>query len=899
VALLGIVVWAATRPSSSPVANVPAIANDVPVATPAGVPPRPPVVGTQTSSVPPPPHFTTANSGLTNSATSGAPPVIDSGQPINSSVTSGPQAGEPQSNGSVEISPPDVSGSPPPSAELKLTRLNLFGVDHRQLSFSRGGNRLAAYGADEDHCTVSSMFGDIHNEGHQAHYAGFSESEDALLLVHPENKIVLFDAQPGHNALKATLVPGGPVIQAEFSPDGKSIVALIGGAQPKLVSYDTDSHERRDFASPSLPKVSWIGMRGDWLVCWSSDKQAEAISLSNPSQRQLLRSALEHPPLALEASDQNVFVSALHRVRAGQLWLYRWSLPTGQQITEMELKGLNDPSHVLSASRDGWLLALRRGDALAIVRAADNEEYTRIEFAPGHPLAAALTIEEGKLAFNGPQGEVWVVNLKELRARPRWHMVLRDGRHALEPKEPGTSSLSESSTPRTTAENAPRPMPESSPPAASKLAEAYASLKSAGVVLPDDPMQVTTIETYNTQLTGEHAAHFSAFPYLQVLNFVRTPEAAAILKELPPLPTVVALTLSGCPITDGDLVHLQKFPTIRSLNLEGTAVKGPGLEHLKHTPRVTYLNLPHEGLTREVVPLICQLKFAEYIQPFPSGLTDDDLRLISQLTRLKQLKLESTVTDSGLAHLSRLQDLEQVHLPNNFPPRLLVHLGKLNLREIRFPPGSGDTEVAHFAKMQKLERAYAADQMTDEGLRLVAAYPVLQTLDLLACEKITDGGIAHLAECPTLRELTLARHLTDAALVPLARVPNLERLNMLYSPGITSNGLAPLRGKPSLKVLLLGAIADKKCAEQLKYMSALEEIGFWDDRPASIEFVRGLGEVKSLKRVNFVNMRWNDRSLKALHGLTQLEDLGIQQFRLEPSQLESLRSALPGCRIHN
>jgi hypothetical protein len=447
-----------------------------------------------------------------------------------------------------------------------------------------------------------------------------------------------------------------------------------------------------------------------------------------------------------------------------------------------------------------------------------------------------------------------------------------------------------------TSDNIPPPDPSRYSPAA--MAAALSALKGAGVSLPDDPLQVYSIQTRGSKIAGEHAPHLAAFPNLQHLNLQRTAAAPAILQQLATLPKLMSLNLQETPVSDDDLAHLSKFPRIKNLGLEQTQVKGPGLAHLKHVPLLTGIGLPG-GLGRECVPHLCQLKALEGCD-FPPGMTDDDLKLVGQLTRLKGLWLgQAKITPVGLRHLQNLKQLDSIGLPPEFPPEALGHLVTLNLQMFYFPANAGDRELVHFAGMQRLERVNPPQQMTDDGMKVLSTYPALRNVNLSVCPNITDTGMLEMSRCITLREIDLPERITDAGVVPLAMLPELEAVGMDRSPLVTPGAIAALAPAPKLKSVRVGDIATANCAAQLQRLPKLEILGVFYSGPANAEFVRALKDLKQLKSLNFAQVTFDDDSIAALHGLARLEQLMIQHHKLPADKLEALKKSLPNCRITN
>ncbi|MEM9586192.1 MAG: hypothetical protein AAGA03_02830 [Planctomycetota bacterium] len=98
-----------------------------------------------------------------------------------------------------------------------------------------------------------------------------------------------------------------------------------------------------------------------------------------------------------------------------------------------------------------------------------------------------------------------------------------------------------------------------------------------------------------------------------------------------------------------------------------------------------YLGLSHAVVTDRSAPLIAGLEIQHLNLDNASGITDESLRRIAEITSLTKLNLEGTsVTDTGLSQLSSLQKLEEIDLGRTAVGDAgLVHLsGLLRLREL-------------------------------------------------------------------------------------------------------------------------------------------------------------------------------------------------------------------------
>jgi len=140
-------------------------------------------------------------------------------------------------------------------------------------------------------------------------------------------------------------------------------------------------------------------------------------------------------------------------------------------------------------------------------------------------------------------------------------------------------------------------------------------------------------------------------------------------------------------------------------------------------------------------------------------LTDDALRSIAKLHRLREVRLEGNrnFSDVGLAHLEDLKRLQT--LTFNGPP--ITDRGIVILRQA--------TDLQDLQLGQSL--------VTDEGAKRIATqFRNLKLLDLQGT-RITDRGVADIATLPHLEWLCLKdTFVTDQGILALRSVPTLRDL---------------------------------------------------------------------------------------------------------------------------
>ncbi|MEM9378558.1 MAG: hypothetical protein AAGB93_01320 [Planctomycetota bacterium] len=150
-------------------------------------------------------------------------------------------------------------------------------------------------------------------------------------------------------------------------------------------------------------------------------------------------------------------------------------------------------------------------------------------------------------------------------------------------------------------------------------------------------------------------------------------------------------------------------------------------------------------------------------------ITDDDLRLIGQLTNLKTLSLYGApVTDAGLEHLAGLHELESLVL--------------------RGTQVTG-TGLRHLPTETLVSLHLCGSKITENDLRYTPAMPSLEQLKLNFLE-LEDTAVELLSVYPSLKHVELDQsRMTDAGLERLMQLnPGLTRVEVRNTQ-ISSNGL--------------------------------------------------------------------------------------------------------------
>ncbi len=243
-------------------------------------------------------------------------------------------------------------------------------------------------------------------------------------------------------------------------------------------------------------------------------------------------------------------------------------------------------------------------------------------------------------------------------------------------------------------------------------------LKGPGLKHLKKLTRIKYLNLRGTGITDEGLAHIKELNHLEDLTLpIQITDAG--ITHLAGLTKLRYLELTDLKDLKGPgLKHLQKLPNL-SLNLHGTGITDDGLAHIKELTHLDGLTLPVQitdaglahlaGLTRLNFLGIEGLKELKgpglkYLKNLPkltslylgeTGVTDQGLAVVRDLTQIKSLVLPDRITDAGLAHLKGLTNLETLNLyRTKVTDAGLVHLeGLTNLRQLDL----GETRVTNEA----------------------------------------------------------------------------------------------------------------------------------------------------------------------------------------------------------
>jgi hypothetical protein len=235
----------------------------------------------------------------------------------------------------------------------------------------------------------------------------------------------------------------------------------------------------------------------------------------------------------------------------------------------------------------------------------------------------------------------------------------------------------------------------------------------------------------------------------------------------------------------------------------------------------------------------------------PSDTGDDDLKNLSNLSRLSAIRLGDTrVSDDGLYHLGGLTSL------------FVLDLSGTRLR------GEG---LRHLAGLNRLA-VITLDRTQSSDEHLAHLPPALVRVELRDT-KVSGPGLRHLVRLRRLNSLALdGCAITDDALEPFTEMASLVRLGLARTR-ISDQGLRHLSQMPWLQSL------------------ELNETSVSDD---------GLTHLQPLTKLWYLRLdgtKVTDAGLEALAGMTQLVSLNVRKTAVTSKGVNRLRQAIPLCHV--
>lgn len=418
------------------------------------------------------------------------------------------------------------------------------------------------------------------------------------------------------------------------------------------------------------------------------------------------------------------------------------------------------------------------------------------------------------------------------------------------------------------------------------------------------------LELWSADIPDAGWAHLQKTPGLRLLRLGGSALSDASLEPISGIRSLRLLHLEYPPIGESGVASLGKLIELQELNFVGRRLTAQGVGPLKSLGKLKRLEIgrgdssqpgredPAEG--DGIAAQLSGLSSLEHLSLGQFGLTDNGLKSLAKLARLKSLHIPATMAtepgknntygSAGLEALSRLGELEELEI-------------------CLYGPGSNDTALAQLAALKKIKRLWVYTQrVTNAGLAGLSSLKSVEQLCMYLPE-VTISGLNSLNGLTNLRHLTLTGIRQDNSGLNLSKLTQLEvfslTMRQTFEQGVVKADslrdadLAWLNGLTRLRWLQgLQGISDAG----MKYLVGLKSLEMLQINASRVTDV-GLACLASLKNLDTFIYQGSitDQGLRHLEGLRSLRVLNINDLdkQISPAALERMRRNLPELWIIN
>jgi hypothetical protein len=213
--------------------------------------------------------------------------------------------------------------------------------------------------------------------------------------------------------------------------------------------------------------------------------------------------------------------------------------------------------------------------------------------------------------------------------------------------------------------------------------------------------------------------------------------------------------------------------------------------------------------------------------------------------------------------------------------KLLAQLTRL--KSLSFGPGLGDAHLPLLAGLSELDTLQTnLSLITDDGVKGLAGFKSLKIVKFFhPCKAFTGTGLAALAEMAALERLTVAGSLAfnDDGMAAVGKLTRLKEFRTWHA-GQTLEGVKKLKGLTSLKHLTLG-----------------QRLAYKPPTTVADDTLDVLAELTSLETLQLEEARLKVDALAQLKRLPELKKLTLEGIDLAEADVEKLKGEMPKVEI--
>jgi len=305
-------------------------------------------------------------------------------------------------------------------------------------------------------------------------------------------------------------------------------------------------------------------------------------------------------------------------------------------------------------------------------------------------------------------------------------------------------------------------------------------------------------------------------------------------------------------------------------------------------------DIPKKEMLPEALHKLCDQQ-ATHVRPSPD-FKKDVVKLIKDLERIELAKDKSPPDEkiielrvrnelnkpTGKLTAAHFEEVKQLELDDQQITDIPT-LAKLKQLEVLYLGKNKLTDVSALVDLKYLKELY----LQENELNDIDTLAGLKQLERLNLKRNKLNDVSALAGLKRLTKLSLSSNkITDVS--ALAALTQLEYLNLRDN---RINDVCALAGLDNLKILYL---SNNKLTD-VRALASITQINELYLGGNNIRNISALSELTHLEKLTLRNNRITDA--RPLAGLKQLTVLTLQGTQLSEVELDSLRKALPDCKI--